>query len=47
MESKDVLIEDGPVQVSQLNFVDLAGSERVSQTKAKGKQFLEGVNINK
>lgn len=28
-------------------MVDLAGSERASQTGTVGKQFTEGVNINK
>jgi len=33
--------------IAQLNMVDLAGSERASQTGTVGKQFTEGVNINK
>ncbi|KAJ8937739.1 hypothetical protein NQ318_009149 [Aromia moschata] len=47
IESTDVDVEDGPVQISQLNLVDLAGSERISQSKVEGARLKEGVNINK
>ncbi|KAJ8984267.1 hypothetical protein NQ317_009751 [Molorchus minor] len=40
-------IDDGPIQMSELNLVDLAGSERVSQTKAEGERLREGIEINK
>ena len=33
--------------VGKLNLVDLAGSERVNKTKATGKRFTQGCNINK
>lgn len=32
---------------AKFHLVDLAGSERSKKTKAEGKRFLEGVNINK
>jgi hypothetical protein len=32
---------------AKFHLVDLAGSERSKKTKAEGKRFIEGVNINK
>jgi kinesin family protein 4/21/27 len=46
-DSETAVEETPEIRKCKFSFVDLAGSERASRTGTEGKQFREGIDINK